>query len=107
MIAEKIDTMVLVDRTEKTIVDKETLAKELKKTKARRYALAEEEYLSGLVSIGAPLFDPISGKGVGAVSFDFSILQHSTDEIKAKYGDIIIETAKCLSALLPPDNKRS
>jgi DNA-binding IclR family transcriptional regulator len=107
LIAEKIDRMTLVAKTKKTIVDKETLAKELKKNKARRYALAEEEYLAGLVSIGAPLFDPISGKGVGAVSFDFSTLEHSTAEIEAKYGDMIIETAKCLSALLPPDNKRS
>jgi hypothetical protein len=36
-----------------------------------------EEYLPGLLAIGAPLVDPVSGKGVGAVSFDFSVLQHT------------------------------
>jgi len=102
LMAEKIDTMRLVARTEKTIVDKDTLAAELKKTKVRQYALSAEEYLPGLVAIGAPLYDPISGKGVGAVSFDFSVLQHSAEDIKAKYGDMIRETARSLSGLLPP-----
>lgn len=103
LIAEKIDTMILVAKTEKTIVDKDALAAELKKTKARQYALSKEEYLAGLIAIGAPLYDPISGKGVGAVSFDFSVLQHSAGEIKAKYEDMIRETARSLSGLLPRD----
>jgi len=102
LIAEKVGTMSLVARTEKTIVDKDALAVELKKTKVRQYAMSAEEYLPGLVAIGAPLYDPISGKGVGAVSFDFSVLQHSAEDIKAKYGDMIRETAKSLSGLLPP-----
>jgi DNA-binding IclR family transcriptional regulator len=106
LIAEKIDTMILVAKTEKTIVNKDALAAELKKTKVRQYALTEEEYLPGLVAIGAPLYDPISGKGVGAVSFDFSVLQISAGEIQAKYGGLIKETAKAISELLPPDQNR-
>jgi DNA-binding IclR family transcriptional regulator len=106
LIAEKIDTMILVAKSEKTIVDKEALAAELKKTKARQYAMSEEEYLPGLVAIGAPLYDPISGKGVGAVSFDFSVLQHSAEEINAKYRDMIRETARSLSGFLPPGKGR-
>ena len=106
-IAEKIDTMILAAKTKKTIVDKDALAAELKKTKARQYAISEEEYLPGLVAIGAPLYDPISGKEVGAVSFDFSVLQHNAEDIKAKYGEMIIETAKCLSTLLPAEQSRS
>ena len=106
LIAEKIDTMVLVAKTEKTIVDKDALVEELKKTKARQYAISEEEYLPGLIAIGAPLFDPVNRKGVGAVSFDFSVLQHSAKDIKAKYGGMIRETAKSLSEILPPDKNR-
>ena len=106
LIAEKLDTMILVAKTEKTIVNKDLLAAELKKTKARQYALTEEEYLPGLVAIGAPLYDPVSGKGVGAVSFDFSVLQISAAEIQAKYGGLIKETAKAISELLPPDQNR-
>ncbi|MGB5748212.1 MAG: IclR family transcriptional regulator [Desulfobacterales bacterium] len=106
LIAEKIDTMILVAKTEKTIVEKNALAAELKKIKARQYAMSAEEFLPGLVAIGAPLYDPISGKGVGAVSFDFSVLQHSAGDIEAKYGGLIKETAKTISELLPPDKKR-
>lgn len=105
-IAEKIDAMDLFARTRKTIVDRAVLLAELKKTKARGYAIAEEEYLPGLVAIGAPLFDPISGKGVGAISFDFSVLQHSADDIQAKYGEMIRETARTLSEILPREKSR-
>ena len=100
LIAEKIDTLNFVAKTDKTIVDKDDLAVELHKTKARHYAMSNEEYLPGLIAIGAPLCDPISGKGVGAVSFDFSVLQNSAEDIEAKYGHLIRETAKSLFGLL-------
>ena len=106
LIAEKIETMVLVAKTEKTIVDKDALVAELKKTKERQYAISAEEYLPNLIAIGAPLYDPLTGKGVGAVCFDFSVLQHSAKDIKTKYGDLIRETAKSLSGILPPDKNR-
>jgi DNA-binding IclR family transcriptional regulator len=106
LIAEKIDSMVLVAKTDKTIVDKHALVAELKKTKTRQYAMSEEEYLAGLVAIGAPLYDPISGNGVGAVSFDFSVLQHSAAEIESKYGEMIREAARSLSGLLPSVKNR-
>jgi len=104
--AEKIEALTLNARTGKTIVDKKVLLEEIRRTRARRYAMSDEEYLPGLLAIGAPLFDPISGQGVGAVSFNFSVLQHTPDDIEATYGGLIIETAGCLSGLLPPDNNR-
>jgi DNA-binding IclR family transcriptional regulator len=102
-LSEKIEAMSLSAKTDKTITDKQTLLLELKKAKARRYAMSEEEYLPGLIAIGAPLCDPISGKGVGAVSFDFSVLQHGADDIRKKYANLIKTTATTLSELLPPD----
>jgi DNA-binding IclR family transcriptional regulator len=62
-----------------------------------------EEYLPGLIAIGAPLKDPRDGKGVGAVSFDFSVLQNSAANIEAEYADLIRETAGVLSDLVPTD----
>jgi DNA-binding IclR family transcriptional regulator len=44
-------------------MDKTVLFEELKKAKARQYAMSEEEYLPGLITISAPLFDPLTGKG--------------------------------------------
>ena len=107
LIADKIAALSLVAKTEKTIVDKQELIAVLQKAKELKYAMAEEEYLQGLIAIGAPLFDPLSGKGVGAVSFDFSILQHTAEEIRVKYADMIIDTAKSLSEILPPNKGRS
>ena len=105
VMVEKINTMVLVHRTEKTIVDKKVLTGRVEKSQILQYTLCREEYLPGLVAIGAPLFDPISGKGIGAVSFDFSVLQHSADVITAKYGDMIRETARTLSDPTAPGQK--
>ena len=105
-IAEKIDSMALVTKTEKTIVKKADLLAELKKIKDRQFAMNVEEFLPGLIAIGAPLYEPISGKGVGAVCFDFSVIQHSAGEIRTKYGEMIKETARSLSELLPPDKNR-
>lgn len=101
-----IDRLSLTARTEKTIVDKAKLIADVKKTGDRGFAMAEEEYLPGLLAIGAPMVDPISGRGIGAVSFDFSILQHNAEEIVDRYAEQIIQTAKLLSELLPDERSR-
>ena len=106
LIADKIDTMPLTARTSKTIVDKDALLAEIQVTKAREFSMSEEEYLPGLLAIGAPLIDPISGKGVGAVSFDFSVLQQSAKEIVVRYSEMIRETARSLSEILIAGNGR-
>jgi DNA-binding IclR family transcriptional regulator len=101
LLAEKIATTTLIAKTPMTIVDKVRLAQEIQTTKERMFAIADEEYLPGVLAIAAPLYDPITGKGVGAVCFDFSVLQHNVSEIMATYGEMIQETAKILSELLP------
>ena len=106
MVNEKMETMTLVAKTGRTIVDKDVLLESLKEARARQYTMSEEEYLPGLIAIGAPLFDPISGKGVGAVSFDFSVLEHSADDIRKKYAKMIQEAARSLSELMPLDKNR-
>jgi DNA-binding IclR family transcriptional regulator len=100
-LAEKIEKIPLTARTNKSIVGLEGLQAELRKTRNRGYSMAEEEYLRGLIAIGAPLIDPDSREGVGAVSFDFSILQHNASQVESKYHRLIIETARTLSELLP------
>ena len=101
-----VRSLDLVAKTEKTITNKKALIAALKQDRKRKYALAEEEYLPGLIAIGAPLFDPVSGTGVGAVSFDFSVFQHSIGEIEARYAELIVETARTLSVLLPPEKSK-
>jgi len=99
----KIDGMILLSKTEKTIRNKDQLISELLAVKARGYAMSVEEFLPGLIAIGAPLVDLQSGQGVGAVSFDFSVVQNTAEDIQANYAALIISTAAGLSKLLPPD----
>ncbi|MGD9017568.1 MAG: IclR family transcriptional regulator [Desulfobacterales bacterium] len=99
----KLDGMNLTPKTEKTIRDRKSLMADLRVAKSRGYAVSEEEFLPGLIAIGAPLVDPLSGRGVGAVSFDFSVLQNTVEDIQARYSGLIVATAKKLSGLLPPD----
>lgn len=103
LMVEKIESMDLTPKTPRTIIDKKLLVEEIKRSKERQFAISEEEYLPGLITISAPLFDPLTAKGVGAVCFDFSLLQHSANDVKVKYGEMIRETAEKLSELLPPD----
>ena len=100
-LAETIDRLCLEAKTEKTITTKEKLLAELKSAKTRGYAMSEEEYLPGLLAIGAPLINPVNGTGVGAVSFDFSLLQHGAEEIATRYARQIVQVAAQLSELLP------
>jgi DNA-binding IclR family transcriptional regulator len=103
VVVEKIKTMALPPKTAKTIVDKEDLIADIAKAKERGYAMSEEEYLPGLITISAPLFDPQSERGVGAICFDFSVLEHGMGEVEAQYGQLICDTAAKLSELLPPE----
>ena len=107
VLVEKVNLMVLPPKTEKTIVDRDLLLDNIAAARERGYAMSEEEYLPGLITISAPLFDPQSGRGVGAVCFDFSILEHSPADVAAKYGKLIRDTAGQLSELLPPEPHRN
>lgn len=98
----RLQAMELVPRTDKTITDKDCLVDEILKTRKQGFATTVEEYLPGLLAIAAPIFDPINGLGIGAVSFDFSIMQHNDEEIREKYYGLIIETAARLSELVSP-----
>ncbi len=95
-----IGGMSLVSKTTKTIVDKDRLLKEIEKTRQRGYATCDEEYLPGLVTIGAPLISQASGDGLGGVSFDFSIIQHSALEIENKYSNMIVDLGRSISEFL-------
>lgn len=102
-LGERIRSMELVARTPKTIVDRDSLLKEILTAKTKQFATTEEEYLPGLLAIAAPLYDPVSGAGVGAVSFDFSTMQHIGGEIEEKYAELVQETASKLSEFSSPD----
>ena len=101
----KLKTLVLNPKTERTITTQKELLAELKIAHQKGYATNIEEYLPGLIAIAAPLTDPRTGKGIGSVSFDFSLLQNSAEDMERKYSSLILEVAAVLSDLVPPDRK--
>lgn len=105
ILRQMIAGMSLVPKTPKTIVDNDRLRNEIDKTRQRGYATCDEEYLPGLVTIGAPLINQSTGKGIGGVSFDFSIIQHSAREVEEKYSALIVELGSALSEILQRDDQ--
>ena len=68
--------------TANTLFDKEEILKDIELTRNRGYSINNEEYVEGLICIGAPLMNYRDKTVVGAVSLDFSISEYSLDTIK-------------------------
>jgi len=96
-----LNRIILHPKTEKSIIDRNKLITEIKKTRQSGFSMSKEEFLPGLITIGAPLVNPNTARCVGGISFDFSIIQHSPERIEEKYAVLIMEVAKSLSKLLP------
>lgn len=99
-----LDGMSMVAKTANTIVDKDQLRSEIKKTRQRGFAICVEEYIPGLITIGAPLINCITGKGMGAVSFDFSIIQQNATTVEQRFAGLVVELARDISTILQGKN---
>jgi len=103
---QALERISLVRRTPKTIISKEDLLRELEATRQRGYARSNEEYLPGLITLGAPLIHPDSLHPVGSISFDFSTAQQSLDSIEKSYAEQIVKLAQELSRVIPVMSER-
>ncbi len=104
-LSTRIDQLQLTSKTAHTIINQDTLHKELVDVKRRGYAMNIEEYLPGLIAIAAPLISPLNHQGIGAVSFDFSVLQQDSAEIEELYAQMIVDLAAKISTTIPLDGK--
>lgn len=100
-LSPRVKSLQLTARTPQTIIDHDVLLQDLSTARQRRYAMAVEEYLPGLIAIAAPLVNPHNILGIGAVSFDFSVLQRDAAAVEEHYGQLIIDLAKRISATIP------
>ncbi len=96
-----IDGLNFMKKTENTILTKKDLLADLEKTRTRGYAVNNEEYIAGVCALGAPFFHLESRRPVGAISFDFSILQYSLAEAEKKFGTMLLKLADEISRLIP------
>jgi DNA-binding IclR family transcriptional regulator len=86
--------------TPKTITKKEELLKELKVTKNRGYSINDQEYVLGLICIGAPLINFNTKTVAGAVSLDFPASEFPLSLIERNYTGILTKLASELSGIL-------
>ena len=97
---EIISGVDYVKKTDKTIANKNDLIADLKKTKARGYAINDEEYVEGIIAISAPFFNLKENRPVGAVCFDFYKHQCSLDKAEREYSDILLKLARDLTSAI-------
>jgi DNA-binding IclR family transcriptional regulator len=98
---ETVERLSKVRKTDRTLTSVKAILKELRITRQRGYSLNDEEYIPGLIAIGAPITNTGSDRVVGAISFDFSTAQHTLSEIERRYGEAIIKLARAISQVIP------
>ena len=95
-----LGNLSLVARTDKSITDKCVLLADLERTRERGYAINNEEYIKGLITIATPFFNQETGKPAGAVSFDFLISQASLAEVEKRYVKDLLKLGKDISSVI-------
>jgi IclR family pca regulon transcriptional regulator len=83
--------------TPNTLPDKENILKDVELTRNRGYSINNEEYIEGLICIGAPLMNFREKTVVGAVSLDFPTSEYPLDSIVRNYPGVLTKLASELS----------
>jgi IclR family pca regulon transcriptional regulator len=83
--------------TPNTLLKKEEILKDIELTRNRGYSINNEEYVEGLICIGAPLMNFREKTVVGAVSLDFPTSEYSLDSITRNYPGVLTKLASELS----------
>lgn len=88
----------LIRKTKNTLINRDDLLADLEITRKRCYALNNEEYIAGLVTIGVPIINFQTEQVKGAISFESSIIQFSINRLEKTYSSRIIELGNEISS---------
>ena len=97
---ERIGQLSMERKTANSIVTRDRLLEELEQTRQRGYAVSNEEFLAGLITMGAPLISPETGTAIGAVSFDFLTIQQTMESMTRDFSALILTLARDLSQVI-------
>ncbi|MBW2145486.1 MAG: IclR family transcriptional regulator [Deltaproteobacteria bacterium] len=89
----------LEKKTSRTLTNPRALRKDLERTRKRGYSVSNEEYVQGMVAVGASLIN-IEGRVLGAVSFSFPVWTISVAEMEKRYAHHVVELARSISLQL-------
>jgi IclR family pca regulon transcriptional regulator len=96
-----VDTLDFVPKTKHSIKNKKMLLRDLEITRKRGYAINNEEYIIGAISIAAPFINSETKKAFGAVSMGFTVLEHNVKDIERNYANTVRDLAIELSKIIP------
>ncbi len=88
-------------RASNTLTDPERLKSQLIDVRTRGYSVNDGEYIKGLISIGAPLFNPLTKSVMGGISFDTTTIEISMSDLIETYSAPLIDLAQQISSYLP------
>ena len=86
--------------TSNTLLSTEEILKDIELTRTRGYSINNEEYVEGLICIGAPLMNLREKAVVGAVSLDFPTSEYALDTIMRDYPRVLTKLASELSEIV-------
>jgi IclR family transcriptional regulator, pca regulon regulatory protein len=96
------DALEIIEKSEKRAFTKKTLTStkaimaEIKQARALGYAVSEEEFMLGDVSVAAPVFNQ-SGQVIAAVSVAASIERWKSSKVRQKLVSLAVESARLVS----------
>ncbi len=86
--------------TPHTLVDIDEIRKDIRNTRTRGYSINDKEYMTGVISIGAPMMNLQTKSVVGAVSLDFPSKEYTLDAIEKQYISVLLTLATEASDLI-------
>jgi DNA-binding IclR family transcriptional regulator len=95
-----LDDLTFARRTPKSLTGKSAVLADLSRSRERGYIVNDEEYVLGLISIGAPLVNN-AGEILGAVSFDVSTVQFTREEAEKRFAPAVQQLVKDIQPALP------
>jgi DNA-binding IclR family transcriptional regulator len=95
-----LDGLTLTRRTPNSLASRTAVLADLRRTRERGYALNNEEYVLGLISVGAPLINK-DGVVLGVISFDVSTVQFTLEEAEKRFASAVLRLAKDIQPELP------
>jgi IclR family pca regulon transcriptional regulator len=95
-----LDRMPMKKLTPNTLDRREVLLADLNLTRERGYSINNEEYMIGLICLGAPLINYQTKSVMGAISLDFPTSEQSLDSIQKNYTGILTKLAGEISEVI-------
>ena len=100
VLSRVLDGLKLTRRTPHSLVSRSAILADLRKARERGWALNNEEYVLGLISVAAPLVNS-EGTVLGAVSIDVSTAQYSVEEAQERFVAPLLALTKEIRPMLP------